>query len=40
MSNVVFSWASLNAAEIPAYEGIALSSVTLVVEGRNVLIGW
>lgn len=31
MSDVVFSRASLNAAELPAYEGIALSGVTLVV---------
>ena len=34
MSDVVFSRASLNAAELPAYEGIALSSVTLVVSEK------
>ena len=31
MSEVVFSRASLNAAELPAYESIALSCITLVV---------
>ena len=31
MSEVVFSRASLNAAELPAYEGIAVTNVTLVV---------
>ena len=31
MSEVVFSRALLNAAELPAYEGIALANVTLVV---------
>ena len=35
MSDVVFSRASLNAAELPAYEGIALSSVTLVVSEKR-----
>ncbi len=34
MSEVVFNRTSLNAAELPAYEGITLSSVTLVVSEK------
>ena len=34
MSEVVFNRTSLNAAELPAYEGVPLSSVTLVVSEK------